>query len=115
MNALPMFAALIAAHALCDYPLQGDFLARAKNPRLGFEGVPWWWGMGAHAAIHGGAVGLTTGVWWLGVCEAAAHSVIDFLKCTGRFGSGERAFSIDQGLHIVCKVAWVSVVLAVGR
>ena len=31
MSPLAMFAALVAGHALCDYPLQGDFLAKGKN------------------------------------------------------------------------------------
>ena len=72
MSPIVMLAALIAAHAVCDYPLQGDFLAKAKNRTMPIPGVPWWQALGAHAAIHGGAVGLITGIWWLGLLEAAA-------------------------------------------
>ena len=111
MSALPMFAALIAAHAVCDYPLQGDFLAKAKNRLAPIPGVPWWQALGAHAAIHGGAVGLTTGVWWLGLLEFAAHFVIDDLKCSGRLGAGEKAFNLDQIGHLICKVVWVAIAL----
>ncbi len=107
MNALPMLAGLIAAHALCDYPLQGDFLAKAKNRTAPIPGVPWWQALGAHAAIHGGAVGLITGVWWLGLLEAAAHCLIDDAKCRGRL-----TFNQDQTLHIVCKVVWVATAAA---
>ena len=32
MNIELMAIALVAGHALADYPLQGDFLAKAKNP-----------------------------------------------------------------------------------
>ena len=106
MLALPMLAALIAAHALCDYPLQGDFLAKAKNRHAPIPGVPWWQALGAHAAIHGGAVVLITGIWWLGLLEAASHFLIDDLKCSGRL-----SFNGDQAAHVLCKVLWVAVAL----
>lgn len=115
MTSLPMFAALIAAHAVCDYPLQGDFLAKAKNRLAPIPGVPWWQALGAHAAIHGGAVGLVTGIWWLGLLEAASHFVIDDLKCSGRLGTGARAFNLDQIGHLICKVAWVAIAAAVSQ
>ena len=31
MSPIEMALALIAAHAVADYPLQGDFLSKAKN------------------------------------------------------------------------------------
>lgn len=102
MTPVAMFAALIAGHALADYPLQGPFLSEAKSPVHPIPGVPWWQAMGAHAVIHGGAVGLITGVWWLGLCEAALHFLIDTDKCRGRF-----TYNQDQGMHIACKVVWV--------
>lgn len=102
---LVMLLALVAAHAVCDYPLQGDFLAKAKNRMAPIPGVPWWQALGAHAAIHGGAVGLITGVWWLGLLEFAAHFIIDDLKCRGRL-----SFNGDQAAHLLCKAAWVAVV-----
>lgn len=37
-----MAIALVAGHALADYPLQGDFLARAKNRTAPIAGFPWW-------------------------------------------------------------------------
>lgn len=97
-----MFAAMIAAHAVCDYPLQGDFLAKAKNRFAPLPGVPWWQALGAHSIIHGGAVGLITGSWALGLCEAIAHAVIDDRKCSGRL-----TFNQDQFLHIGFKVLWI--------
>ena len=32
---------LMVGHALADYPLQGDFLAKAKNRTAPIPGVPW--------------------------------------------------------------------------
>jgi hypothetical protein len=106
MNTPSVIIALLAAHALCDYPLQGDFLSRAKNRHAAMPGVPWWQAMGAHAMIHGGAVALITGVWWLGAAEAVAHFIIDDWKCSGKIG-----FNTDQLLHVLCKVAWLAIVL----
>jgi hypothetical protein len=101
VSGLELFAALVIAHAVCDYPLQGDFLARAKNRTAPIPGVPWYQALGAHALMHGGAVWLLTGSIWLGMAEVAAHCVIDDLKCRGRIG-----FNADQSLHIVCKALW---------
>jgi hypothetical protein len=106
MMALTLFGALLVGHALCDYPLQGDFLARAKNRAAPIPGVPWYQALGSHAAIHGGAVALMTGIPLLGLAEAALHALIDDQKCGGRIG-----FNTDQALHIACKAAWVGITM----
>jgi hypothetical protein len=92
---------MLVAHALCDYPLQNDYLARAKNP----WGVhrEWPYALTAHALIHGGGVALVTGSPALGLCESAAHALIDVGKCSGRI-----SYALDQALHFACKVAWVA-------
>ena len=102
---IEMFALLLVAHALADYPLQGDFLSKAKNRTAAIPGVPWWQALGAHSIIHGGAVGLITGCWWLGLAETAVHAVTDDAKCRGKI-----TFNQDQAIHIACKIAWVVVV-----
>lgn len=96
-----IFFLLLAAHALCDYPLQGDYLATGKNHRSPLPGSPWFLLLIAHALIHGGAVALITGNVWLGCAETVAHAAIDFAKCDGRIG-----YTTDQGAHVACKVAW---------
>ncbi len=104
-----MFLLLLFGHALADYPLQGDFLARAKNRTAPIPGVPWWQALGAHAVIHGGFVGVITGIWWLGVAEAVVHFVIDDAKCRGLI-----SFNCDQANHVAFKVLWalIAVVLS---
>lgn len=105
MSGLPMLAVLlIGGHALCDYPLQGDFLARAKNRTAPIPGVPWQQALGAHAAIHGAFVALITGIWWLAFAEAAIHWLTDDAKCRGRL-----TFNQDQAIHIACKIVWLAV------
>lgn len=104
---------LLAAHALCDYPLQGDFIAKAKNRHTPAFNIPpgqkpqkvWPWVLTAHALIHGGAVALITGNVWLGLAETCAHWLIDFGKCENWYG-----IHTDQAAHVGCKVIWFSLV-----
>lgn len=100
-NPVSLFALLIFGHALADYPLQGDFLSRAKDRSAPIPGVPWYQAMGAHVIIHGVIVWLLTGLWWLGVAELVIHAVTDDTKCRGKL-----SFNQDQAIHIACKAAW---------
>jgi hypothetical protein len=102
-----MFGALLVGHAICDYPLQGEFLAKAKNASAPIPGVPWWQALAAHALIHAGAVAAITGLWWLGLAEFLVHAVTDDAKCRGRL-----TFNQDQAIHAACKVLWVFAVIA---
>lgn len=104
---IEVLALLIFAHALADYPLQGDFLSKAKNHTAPIPGVPWYQALFAHSAIHAGFVGIITGSLWLGLAEFVAHAATDRAKCAGRIG-----FDTDQAIHVWCKVMWV-VLLAV--
>lgn len=100
---------LLAGHAICDYPLQGDFLAQGKNrhTKLGAMegGTMWLHLLTAHALIHGGMVALLTGSPLLGAAETVIHWVTDWAKCESKIG-----FHTDQAIHIVCKVAWWAIV-----
>ncbi|MFD1330793.1 DUF3307 domain-containing protein [Methylopila musalis] len=109
MDLLVILGLLLAAHALCDYPLQGDWLSKAKNHTLGLvPGEAIWPGaLAAHAAIHGAAVGLITGSLWLALAETVAHAAIDYAKCDGRL-----SYNADQALHVACKLAWVALIAA---
>lgn len=94
-------ALMLTGHAIADYPLQGDFLAKAKNRYAPIPGVPWYQALGAHAVIHGGFVLAITGSLTLGIAEAAIHFLIDDTKCRGRI-----SYNTDQFLHIACKAVW---------
>lgn len=112
---MSLFFWLLVGHALADYPLQGDFLARAKA-RKGIPSVAWPIALGAHSIIHAGAVALITGSIALGLAEFAIHCLIDYAKCEGwlvavwtpaRDDRAHRdAFIIDQALHVACKIVW---------
>jgi type IV secretory pathway VirB3-like protein len=96
------FLLLIFLHYLGDYPLQGDFLAKAKNRTAPIPGVPWYQALGAHATIHGGLVTLATGNIVLGILETVIHAITDDLKCRSKL-----TFNQDQAIHIICKMLWV--------
>ena len=92
---------LFTGHALCDYPLQGDFLAKGKNHRNPLPGVPWYQCLFAHAMIHAAMVYLITHSLTMGMCEFTIHFVTDWSKCEGKL-----TFNQDQTIHYLCKIAW---------
>lgn len=99
---------LVFAHFLADYPLQGDFLAKAKNREAPIPGVPWMHALTAHAGIHAGFVYLITMWWPLALLEFFCHWAIDDGKCRGAL-----SFNEDQFLHLFLKVIWAAIVVAV--
>lgn len=109
MSITSTLALLIVGHAIADYPLQGEFLAKAKNRISPLPGVPFYQALGAHAVMHGGMVGVVTGSLTLGLCEAAIHAVIDDAKCAGRL-----SFNQDQAAHVGCKLLWCALLALFG-
>jgi hypothetical protein len=99
---LPLLLLLAMAHFVCDFGLQSDRMAREKCPGCDTT-LPWGWWLVSHASTHGLAVALLTGVPQLGLAELLLHALIDRLKCAGRFH-----LSVDQLLHLACKVLWVA-------
>lgn len=97
----PVFCLMVFGHALGDYPLQNDFMARGKNWRTPVADVPWYYLLGAHAIIHGGLAGIATSCVWIGILETGAHFIIDSLK-----NKGFISIHADQALHIGCKALW---------
>jgi hypothetical protein len=100
-----IFFYLMAAHALLDFPLQGEQVAVNKNPNSNTElqkAVPWYYWMGSHAMLHGAAVMMITNSLVCGLAETVAHFIIDLNKCNGRY-----SIHIDQLLHMLCKVLWI--------
>lgn len=98
--------ALVVAHNLADYPLQGEFLSQAKNRNTDLGGLYWPYALSAHAFIHGGFVFILTGSLMLGLLETVCHAFIDWLKCEDEIG-----MFVDQFAHYACKLAWVLLVV----
>lgn len=99
---------LLAGHALADFGLQTEFVARFKNHHEKMAGTVskrpdliWIHILMAHSIIHGLAVFLILGNLWLGIAETLCHAATDFMKSNNRFG-----FHTDQFIHIACKFLW---------
>ncbi len=92
---------LFAGHAVCDYPLQGDFLARGKNRFNPILGVPWYQCLFAHSLIHAGMVYLVTQSMTFALLELEIHFITDYAKCAGKL-----TFNQDQAIHYTCKLLW---------
>ncbi len=99
---------LLAAHALADFGLQTEFVARFKSSQIKFkDGVTkrphlvWLHVLAAHSLIHGLMVYLVLGHLGLAVAETFTHAAIDHAKSQNRFG-----FHTDQLLHIGSKILW---------
>lgn len=103
---LQIFFALLIAHALFDYPLQGDFLSRNKNRHYKDENNNvkglWIHCLTSHSILHAGSVWLITGSFIIGIMEFVLHWIIDFLKCEGITN-----FHTDQLLHVLCRILYV--------
>ena len=106
-----LFFALCIGHSVADFPLQGSFLAAAKDRHQHPPGIDpndsgrrriWIYAMSAHCCVHAGFVWMITGNWKLGVAEFIAHWIIDFLKCEGLTN-----FDVDQALHLLTKLVFV--------
>jgi hypothetical protein len=115
-SALALLLALCVGHAIADFPLQGEFLARGKNRHLdppilaSGDGSPkriWIYCLTAHALIHAGVVWIVTGSIVFGLIELVVHWIIDALKAEGKFG-----FEVDQWIHVGTKVVYVVLIWA---
>lgn len=101
MNLSKLILALCAGHALCDFALQNDFVAKGKNLNSAFVGMAWQQIMLAHCLIHSGMVLWLTGSLWMAIAELVIHYATDVLKCSGKIN-----FNQDQAIHYGCKLLW---------
>lgn len=111
LSALVLLFGLAIGHALADFPLQGEFIARGKNrnvepPKLA-DGKSnpktlWIYLMSAHCLIHAGFVWVISGSVLFAFIEFVLHWIIDAMKCEGK-----TSFAIDQWLHLATKALFV--------
>jgi len=115
VSLLFMLVVFSFGHFLADYPLQGDFLARAKNHRDPIPHTPWRQALFAHAFIHASIAGfIALAFLFFGgsmifmevaaivfVGELVSHAVTDYRKC-----AGELTFNQDQTIHLSFKLLW---------
>jgi hypothetical protein len=101
---------MMVGHAIADRPLQDPVMRAEKNSPRVPGNRKWIFGLACHGLIHGGAVAVVTGLWWLGVIETAVHAGIDDAKCRGRIG-----LITDQALHLICKILWAIVAVWIAQ
>lgn len=94
---LLLFMQLLLLHWLMDYPLQGDFLSKAKE-----HGPLRRYHLFAHAGMHGCAVAWLLSNPFIGLAEWFIHTITDELKVRKLI-----SFQTDQLIHIMCKITWV--------
>ncbi len=104
-----MFWQLLLAHFIADYPLQPNWMVRAKRrPAV----------LGLHVTVHFLVSALLVfpyffSVWWGLLVLAIVHYVIDYLRLRykpHRPGAGSAAYVVDQLLHyasILMIVGWL--------
>lgn len=104
---------LLCGHAVADFALQSDWIAKNKNRHApapagydvrlhGPQQTVWPYVLTSHALVHGLAVFLATGSYLLGMAETVMHWLIDFGKCERWYG-----IHADQFWHLVCKAVWL--------
>ena len=111
MSDLTVLFRLLIGHALADFTLQTDTMARGKNRNRPVDpaAIPpgqkvqkvWPYWLTSHALIHAGMVGVILGRWDIAFAEFVLHWLIDFAKCESWTG-----IHSDQGLHVACKALW---------
>ena len=103
-----LLAGFFIMHALADFPLQGDYIAKQKCRRQADNLSVWIVALSAHSLIHAGGVWLVSGSLVFATAELVLHASIDIAKGEGGFG-----LITDQMLHLACKVVFV-VLIAYG-
>jgi hypothetical protein len=96
---------MLAGHAYADFALQNPYHSSIKYPGNEYN-YPWWVALICHSFIHGGIVGIVTGIWWLGAAETIHHATTDWIK--GRRWIGSTA---DQISHVIAKIVWALIAL----
>jgi len=104
-----LFAALVVAHALADFPLQGSYLASKKIRSKADNFSEYIVALLAHSVIHAGAVWLVSGSLVLGMVEFVLHGIIDSAK-----GKGKYSILTDHILHLASKLSYVVVLVIYG-
>lgn len=108
INFIEMLFLLMLGHAVADFALQGDVMAKGKNRNRmpepgqvppGQKYMPTWgYWLSAHSGVHAAAVYVVTGSTLLAAGEFILHWLIDFGKCENWYG-----VNLDQFLHFYSK------------
>ena len=106
LNYYEVIFLLVCGHAVADFALQSDWMAKNKNRNNPSTYIPpgqthtptSFNVLGAHSFIHGLAVYLVTGSLLCGMVETVGHFTLDFAKCESWTDP-----HMDQLFHFVMK------------
>lgn len=109
MNFIEILFMMLFLHALGDFALQSESMAKGKNKHLKPEYIPegqkykitWFYWLSAHAFIQGGLIFIFFPVVWIAITEVIFHFVLDFLKCENITNP-----HIDQISHILLRIIY---------
>lgn len=100
------FIMLMCVHFLCDYPLQGEYLAKTKNRTLSENKELWYHSLTAHASIHAFGVLLVTASWPCFVIELVTHWIIDDAKCRGKLTYHQDQIAHAMVMFLIAGIVW---------
>lgn len=111
-----IFLKLILAHAITDFAMQNDAMARYKSilnlpsvndiPKSDKPSSFWPYFLFNHAAINGAGVWIATGTWLFCLFEIPIHAMIDHMKCRGWININQ-----DQFLHLLSKLFYMALII----
>ena len=109
MNWFEIIFILLFLHALGDFALQSDAMAKGKNRNIKPTYIPegqkfkvcWFYWMLAHSLIQGGLIWIIFGNLWICLIEVISHFIIDFIKCENVTNPHH-----DQLLHLICRISY---------
>jgi hypothetical protein len=96
----------MCVHFLCDYPLQGEYLAKTKNRTLPENEHLWYHSLTAHASIHAFGVLMVTGSWLAFAIEAVTHWIIDDAKCRGKLSYTDDQIAHAMVMFLIAGLMW---------
>jgi len=107
-----LFLKLIFAHAIADFLLQPDKMAKYKSSHTppsknlipkGEDPQSFWIHfLLAHAMINGAAIYALTSIAWMAFVEIFVHAYIDYQKCESKISIHQ-----DQLLHLLSKIIYI--------
>ncbi len=109
MNWFEIIFLLIFLHALGDFALQSESMAKGKNRHNKCTFVPegqkfkkcWPYWLLSHALIQGGLIFIFIGNLIIALNEFGLHFIIDFIKCENITNPHH-----DQFLHFFCRICY---------
>ena len=106
IETLETFITLLLVCAVTDVALQTEWMGYVKGRyhMTVVDEFPWYYAMGAHAAVNGAGVWFVTRSPWLGLTELGIHFITDHMKTKNRISIHQ-----DVAIHIISRAVYAVV------